>query len=155
MHGILSFLQSQIGHHLIESPSPFAHWLNGKLVAADRGKVVVDVEVRPDMANPIGTIHGGVVAAILDEMIGMCVFTLEPDRVYASVNLSVDFLEFAKVGEIIRAEAVIVREGARLMNGKANLKVGTRLVATATSNLTKTAFPMSEALKKVGKISSI
>lgn len=145
---VLEYFKTKIGLTMEDSPSKFARWLNGRLVRVQEGEIDMEFIIRKEMLNPINTLHGGVAAAIMDEMLGMCVFTLGLQYVYASVNLNVDFLEAGQVGNTIMAKTVIIRKGGRLVNGQCELFSGERMIARATSTLYKTAFPVSHVIKK-------
>lgn len=138
MNPAVDLMTNYIGKPLDGSPSLYMRWLGGILREVGRGSVACDFVVRPEMLNPALTIHGGVIAGIMDEMIGMCVFTLGLETIYMSVNLNVDFLETAREGEIITASAEVIREGTRLIYGHCSLKSGDKLIAMASSSLIKT-----------------
>ncbi|MGW5698017.1 PaaI family thioesterase, partial [Streptomyces asiaticus] len=44
----------------------------------DPGRVVVSLDTRPDFANPLGTVHGGIAATLLDSAMGCAVHTTLP-----------------------------------------------------------------------------
>lgn len=87
----LEALKSQVGKTFDKSPSALTVWLGGRLLFVNEGEVHMEFEVRPEMTNPIGTMHGGIMAAIMDDMIGIVVFTLGEPTFNTSVNLNVDF----------------------------------------------------------------
>jgi uncharacterized protein (TIGR00369 family) len=138
MNDAVRFLKQHEGVLLSQSPSAFMRWLGGRLEVAERGAISCTFIVRDDMLNPARTLHGGVMAGKLDEMVGMCVFTLGLEHIYMSVNLNVDFLEAARPGESLRAKAEVIREGNRLIYGHASLHCGDKLIAMASSSLIKT-----------------
>jgi uncharacterized protein (TIGR00369 family) len=137
-----SFLQRYrqlIGRTLDLNPSPLGNWLHGTLLAVDRDSCSVAYVVRPEMTNPAGILHGGVMAAMLDELIGMTVHLEAGDTFFASVNLAIDYLAAARVGDEVIARTHIVRRGKRIVNAEGTLALpdGT-LLARATSNLAAT-----------------
>jgi acyl-coenzyme A thioesterase PaaI-like protein len=50
----LKHIQSFVGKQFTESPSPFAHWLNGKVISAQEKSVKFQFTVRKEMTNPVG-----------------------------------------------------------------------------------------------------
>lgn len=70
----LEILQSFKGKEFTESPSPFMKWLKPKVLDVEPGYVSMEYRVRKEMTNPIGTLHGGVTAAIIDDIIGAAMF---------------------------------------------------------------------------------
>lgn len=118
MNPTLAFLKSQVGLPTDQSPSPLGRWLNGTLEAAEEGALVIRYEVRPEMANPAGILHGGAISAMIDDAIGMTVFSLHRPHFYASLNLSVDFLSRAYPGQTVRAHTRLVRAGKTVINAE-------------------------------------
>lgn len=137
----LHLLQELVGKKFKGSPSALTHWLEPTVTAAERGKLSCEYDVRPDMGNAAGILHGGVMAAIMDDIIGAAVFTLGEEFFYTSINLNVDFLHAGKIGEKITATATVVREGKTIVHATCKLfnAEGT-LMAKSSSNLIKTAF---------------
>nr|MDO8088638.1 PaaI family thioesterase [Candidatus Sigynarchaeum springense] len=115
--------------------------LNGKIVIAARGDVTVQFVVRPEMANPTGLLHGGMMCAMLDDVIGMMTATLGHKGFLISIDMNVNYLGKVKVGEVITARGKIIREGRTVANATGELvdKDG-RPVATASSNLLLTGY---------------
>jgi len=132
----LNWLKSLIGQSTRNSPSPFAHWLDGTLLEVEIGQVAVEYAVREDMANPMGMLHGGVISGILDDIIGTAVASLDKEQHYVSINLAVDFINASRVGDLVTARAEIVRNGRTVVYAKASLyNAKNVLLATCTSNL--------------------
>jgi acyl-coenzyme A thioesterase 13 len=136
----LDFFRSQIGHAMTNSISPLGRWLNGTIRSADYGRLVADFTIREDMTNPAGVLHGGAASAILDDLVGAMVFTLGREFAYTSINLTIDFLHAARLGEVVMAVAEIVREGKNIVHcegriiaadGKTIAKCATNLIQTS------------------------
>lgn len=132
----LTWLKAHIGKSTKNSPSPFAHWLDGTLEEAELGKIAVRFEVRPDMTNPHGMLHGGVISGMLDDAIGTAVASLDKEQGFVSINLSVDFLQAAKATDQVLARAEITRNGRTVVYARAELlNHSNKILAIATSNL--------------------
>lgn len=139
MNKIVEFFKAQVGKEISESPSPVGRWLKGTLIEVEEGKLTADITVREEMTNPIGTLHGGMIAAIADEMIGATIATLDLPNVYVSVNLNTDFLHPAKLGEVVRAKAEVVRKGKNIIHTECTIfNSKNKLVAKSSSNNIKT-----------------
>jgi len=135
------WLLQHVGTTTVHSPSPFGRWMNATLLHVEREFVAIRMEVRPEMGNPIGGLHGGVAAAVLDEVIGMMLVTLDAEFFYTSVNLSVDFLGNIRTGEPIIAKAKVIRKGNKIVNTEGTIeKEDGTLLAKATSNLVLTSI---------------
>ncbi|MEX2680683.1 MAG: PaaI family thioesterase [Candidatus Sigynarchaeota archaeon] len=129
---------------------PFTKWLNGRIVAAARGEVTVEHVVRPEMANPTGLLHGGMMCAMLDDVIGMTSATLGHKGFLLSIDMNVNYLGKVKVGEVVIARGKIAREGRTIVNAIAELKdKDGNPVATASSNLLLTGYE-PDFVKHVG-----
>lgn len=139
---VVNYFQNNIGKTITESPSPVAVWLGGKLLQAAEGNLVFEFVVRNEWTNPYGTLHGGISALICDEVIGATVYSLYNETISVSVNINIDFLTSAKIGDTLRAEAKVIRNGKSIINAECEItdKRG-RIIAKATSNLAVTAIP--------------
>lgn len=132
---LLEALRESIGTPLQHAPA-FTGWLGGILRKVEEGHIVMEVEVRSEMTNPLGLLHGGVQAAILDELIGMTVAALDKPGPAVSVNLSIDFIGKARVGEWIRAESRLIRQGRQIICMEGSLyNAQNQLIAKASTNL--------------------
>jgi len=120
---------------------PFSKWLNGKLIKAQYGTIELEFEVRPEMANPTGLLHGGMQCALMDDTIGMTTATLGYESFPISIDFHVDYLGKVKVGEKVRVIGKIIREGRSIIHAIAELyDLDGILISTGNSNLFKTHF---------------
>lgn len=139
----LEFLQSVIGIEITESPSAVASWLRPTFIYAQKGHLKAEYTVRKEMANAAGNLHGGMIACIIDDLMGTTVFTLDRDFFMATVNLSIDYLYGGKVGDVLQADCEVIREGKGIVNVNCKVyhKDSLTLIAVGTSNLTTTSIP--------------
>lgn len=129
-----------IGQSMGKGPSPLAKWLNGTLVSAEEGTLSAEYEVREEMCNPGRILHGGVSAAIMDDLIGATVFTLGNPALYSSINLNIDYLYSVPVGKKVIAQAHIIRAGKKVVHAECKIfDEHQNIVAKATSNLVATS----------------
>jgi uncharacterized protein (TIGR00369 family) len=113
--------------------------LNGRIQAVQLGEVVVEFDVREEMTNPAQILHGGIICAMLDDVIGMSSATLGYAGFLISIDFHVDYLGKAKKGDKVVATAKIIREGHRIVHAEAQLKDSQENpIATANSNLLRT-----------------
>ncbi len=134
---ILEALKKFIDQPFSESPSPFTHWLRPIIRSVEEGRVVLEYTVRHEMTNPIYTLHGGVTAGIVDDTIGAALYTISGLEIHTTVNLSVDYFYPAREGDIVLAEAWVVKKGRQIVHIKCqitNKKTG-KLLAEGRSNL--------------------
>jgi acyl-coenzyme A thioesterase 13 len=140
----LEALKARIGQEFTASPSPFTHWLRPTVLAAEEGKLSFRYQVRGEMINPIGTLHGGVTAAIMDDVIGATVYSCNDPFFWTTINNVIDYFAVAKENEFVIAETSIVKKGRQITNAQCEIwnENKTRLLAKGYSNLLKTDFPI-------------
>lgn len=118
-------------------PPPIATTLGFTVHEVEEGRVVFGMEPAEYHFNPIGSVHGGVFATLLDSATGCAVHSALPAGVrYTSLDLSVKFLRAlgAESGEV-RCEGLVVHLGGRTALAEARLWDGAgRLCAHATSS---------------------
>ena len=80
--------------------------------AAGNGRSVVTLEAGPQHANPMGTLHGGILCDIADAAMGIAfASTLEADESFTTLELKINF--FRPVWEArLKAEGKVVRRGS-------------------------------------------
>lgn len=145
----LEFFKSQIGKTLDQTPSAAGNWLSGTLLEVEPGFVKVSYTVRPDMCNPARILHGGIASLMMDDVIGMANFVSESEVLMTSINLNVDFLSSAKLGEKVEVSAKLVRSGSNLNHWESVIqKESGKVVAKASSNMIKTHIKIKEILNK-------
>lgn len=142
MSKLLEMLQTGIGKPMNHFAPPLTQWLAGTLLKAEQGEIEMSFVVRTEMTNPAGMLHGGIHAAILDDTIGMTVAALGLPNLYVSVNLSIDFLAPARIGEVVIGKTKVTRAGKTIVNATAEIynEKGV-LLSRAMSNLANTGLP--------------
>lgn len=136
----LDYLKLSIGKTFPDSPSPFMKWLNPIIISADEGHLVFQYTIRREWLNPVGNLHGGVTAAIMDDIIGATMFSLNDSNFYSTINNVIDYFSTAKEGENIIAETHIIKLGKQFINASCDIWNAdkTKLIAKGSSNLFKT-----------------
>lgn len=142
------------GKNLKDFPvPPFTKWLNGKIFKAEYGKIVLEFEIRSEMANPTGLLHGGMQCALMDDTIGMMTATLGYEGFPISIDFHVDYLGKVKVGEKVKVIGKVIREGRNIIHAVAEIyDIGGKLISTGNSNLLKTSF-VPEYIEKADEFS--
>jgi len=75
------------------------------------GRAVGTLQTGPQHANPMGTLHGGVLCDLADAAMGMAfVSTLTHEQSFTTVNLSIQFFRPAWTTRLT-AEALVVQRG--------------------------------------------
>jgi uncharacterized protein (TIGR00369 family) len=141
----LEFFKTQVGKKLDKTPSAAGNWLGGTLLEIDLHHIKVAYTVRAEMCNPGRILHGGIASLMLDDVIGMGNFVAGSEYLMTSINLNVDFLSAAQIGETLEVTAKLIRSGSNLNHWEAAIrKESGKVVAKASSNLIKTHVKLSE-----------
>lgn len=148
---VLQFLKDNYeGKKVIDSRSPAGNWLEFTLEHIEKGSATLTLEVKHDMTNPYGNIHGGMMALVMDEVIGWGVVSLDTDNYYTSLNLNVDFLYAIKEGERLRATSNVVRVGKKIIHVECHVyDMQQRLLGKSSSNLIVTGMRPPQGEYKV------
>jgi acyl-coenzyme A thioesterase 13 len=124
------------GKEVKDSRSHAGNWLGITLEKIDKGHAIIATNVRKEMTNPYGNIHGGMMSLVIDEAIGWAVVSLDVEQHYTSLTLSVDFLYAIKEGERMRAEAQVLRVGKKIISVECHVyDMNDNVLARANSNL--------------------
>ena len=127
------------GRLVTDSRSPAGNWLGFVLEHIGKGEATLSLEIKNDMTNPYGNIHGGMMSLVIDEAIGWAVVSLDAGQNYTSLTLNVDFLYAVKKGERMRAESKVLRLGKKIINVECHVyDMQGRILARANSNLIAT-----------------
>lgn len=140
---IREHFKAQIGKDVANTPQGFSEWLQPKMIEVLEDSITIEVKVRPEMCNPVGTLHGGIHSAILDEVIGMTVAAMGNDTHFVSLNMTTDYLRAARAGELIRATSQVIRKGRTAIHliGQITNAEGKEL-SRATQNMVTIGAPM-------------
>lgn len=118
--------------------APIGHTLDFDLVELERGRVVFEGRPTRAVYNPIGSVHGGYVATLLDSACGCAVHSrLDAGQGYTTLELKVAYHRALndRSGPV-RAEGTVMTLGRRVAYSEAKLiDVEGRLCASATSTL--------------------
>ena len=95
-------------------------------------------EMTPDerMMNPIGSVHGGIAATILDSCMGCAVHTtLEPGRAYTTAQLNIHYLRAMQPGMgTVRATGTVIHRGRKQSTAEGKLYAADgKLIAHGTT----------------------
>ncbi len=118
-------------------PPPIARLLDFTIVEAQRGRAVFALEPAEWMFNPIGSVHGGIAATLLDSCMGCAVHTtLEAGVGYTTGDLQVRYIRAmsASTGRVL-AEGRVVHGGRRTATAEGRMFVESdeRLIAHAST----------------------
>ncbi len=94
-----------------------------KTVLMEDGKAEMSWTPTPDMANPFGSVHGGIIATVVDEVTGAAVTSAIESASAPTVSLNVEYLyaipiggTYTVLGEIIRMGRAMAIADARILD---------------------------------------
>ena len=139
---VLPYIKEHFEGKLItESRSAAGNWMGFTLEKIEKGKAEISLTVKKEMTNPYGNIHGGMMAVVMDEVIGWSVISMGMDHHYTSLNLNVDFLYAIEEGQKLHAIAEVVRAGKKIIHVDCRvIDTEGRLLGKASSNLIVTSM---------------
>lgn len=117
---------------------PMGEKLGIALIEADHGHALFEATPDGTAYNPMGSVHGGFVATILDSACGIAVHTaLEPGYAYTTLELKVSYLRaLPDRSGTVQGRGRLLSIGRRVAFAEATLHDGNgKLCATATSTL--------------------
>lgn len=117
-------------------PPPVAKLVGFRMTDAEPGRVVFEIDVGPQHASPLGTLHGGIVCDVADAALGCAhASLLEDGESFTTLELKINFLKPVWSGRLV-AEGRSIRFGRTV--GLTECRVVDEhgsLVAYATSTL--------------------
>lgn len=124
---------------ILKRPAPAAAVMGQELleVDAEAGRARVAYNTTDQLANRYGAIHGGMTAAMLDDVISLASgLTIEWGQITPTLEMKISYIAQGKPGTRILAEARTVRRGRTVMFLEADLKDQEgKLIATASSTV--------------------
>ena len=117
---------------------PFAQLIGMRLVDLKLDEAVLSVEIRDDLRQPSGVLHGGVTATLIDTAMAFAVRTrLEPTAATATIDLTIHYLRPLVDGKAI-CTGKVIRAGKRIFTVSADVYNDEgKLIATGLSTYTK------------------
>jgi uncharacterized protein (TIGR00369 family) len=92
-------------------PPPVAGLVGFRVVEVDAGRAVFEMEAGPRHANPMGTLHGGILCDIADAAMGIAyASTLGEGESFTTLELKINFFKPVWSARL-RAEGRIVKKG--------------------------------------------
>jgi len=135
--GQISAAQLRRIHKAIKTV-PFARFLGLELEQVASGTATLAVNVRKELTQNQGVVHGGAIASLIDTATAFAIISLlAPKEKVTTVDLTISYLRPAAAGRL-KAVAKVVRAGRRLFVVSAEVfdKQG-KLITTALSTYIK------------------
>jgi uncharacterized protein (TIGR00369 family) len=92
----------------MEIPPPIAKLIGFVLTEVGPERAVIELEAGPQHANPMGTLHGGVLCDIADAAMGMAyAATLGDAETFTTLELKINFLRPFRTGKLTATGRVV------------------------------------------------
>ncbi len=117
---------------------PFAQLIGMRLVDLRHNEAVIKIEMRDELRQPAGVLHGGVTATLIDTAMAFAVITrLSKEERASTIDLTVHYVRPHFEGTFT-CTAKVVRAGKRIFTVSADVvNEEKKLIATAISTYTK------------------
>ena len=93
------------------APPPVAELVGFRIVEVEPGRTVFEMDAGPQHANPMGTLHGGILCDIADAAMGIAyASTLGEGESFTTLELKINFFKPVWNSKL-RAEGRIVKKG--------------------------------------------
>lgn len=93
---------------------PIVKLLGIVMTGAEPGRVTMELPIGEYLYNPIGSVHGGVAATLLDSVMGCAVHSSLPrGRLYSTLEIKISYLR-----PITQALGVVIAEGSVISTGR-------------------------------------
>jgi uncharacterized protein (TIGR00369 family) len=84
------------------APPPIADLIGFTLTEVDPGRAVIAFDAGPRHANPMGTLHGGVLCDIADAAMGIAyAASLDEGETFTTLELKINFLKPVRTGRLV------------------------------------------------------
>lgn len=114
--------------------NPFVDFVGCRFTKFEDGNCSSTLEVRGELLNPRGMVHGGVAFAMADSTMATGLMaTLDEGQGCSTIEVKISFLKPMRPGTL-RCDAQLLRRGKRIAFMESQVFEGDRLVATATGS---------------------
>jgi uncharacterized protein (TIGR00369 family) len=111
-------------------------YLKIRFVEMTAGRLVAVLAVRDELLTPFKTLHGGVMAGLVDHVLGCVLYPLMPRGQWAATTeFKLNYLAPVFAGAELRAESTVVALGKRTAVVQVEVTNGEQLVCAAQGTL--------------------
>jgi uncharacterized protein (TIGR00369 family) len=141
---------SELNNHPIiqkyNSLNRFGDLVNMSFHIEEPGIVSYTLEVRESLLATPNAIHGGVISALCDAVLGVGALSLvcQENKVVSTVEMKVSFLNPALLGDVLTGKSKVLKAGNRLIFMDAEIRNQQHLLV-ATASGTFNAYPAEKA----------
>ena len=115
-----------------EGHNPYGELLGLKFITMEDGHSQCALEIREDLFNPYGVLHGGVIYSLADTGMGGALYSrLKGDELCSTVEIKIVYFR-PVVSGTLTCNSLVIRKGRRLAFMESEILRGDRLIAKAT-----------------------
>jgi uncharacterized protein (TIGR00369 family) len=93
----------------------FPRLLGFEIDLVEAGRAVLSVEVREELKQLQGVMHGGAIASLIDTAVAFAIVgASEPEARFTTVEMKINYLAAIRAGRVT-AEARLIRDGRRII----------------------------------------
>jgi len=100
------------------------HLVGMTFATVEEGHIAMDLTPGEHHYNPLGSVHGGIIATALDGVMGASVHsTLPVGRAYTTLEIKVNYVRAVTVSSgVLRADARVIHPGRQVATAEAKLE---------------------------------
>jgi acyl-coenzyme A thioesterase PaaI-like protein len=99
------------------------HGLHLQFYDDGEGKVSVEYTVGERFQGYPGTVHGGIIASMLDEVVGRTLMAGDPNHFFVSAKLTVRYRNAVPIGKPLKLSGWLIKDRGRTALAKADLRL--------------------------------
>lgn len=129
----------ELAAHLLDPDLDLRDGISGylgiRMVEIGPGRAVAEVDVRDDLVHRFGVLHGGVLATLVDQVLGSAVYPVAPAGTWpATLEFKMNYLAPVRAG-VVRAASRVVGMTSRTAVVHVDVTNGERPVAVAVGTI--------------------
>ncbi|MFT4021350.1 MAG: PaaI family thioesterase [Acinetobacter sp.] len=114
---------------------PIHHLLGGHNIQWNANKTELSIHyiALDSFTNPRGTVEGGMLCAMLDDIMGVFAHLANQGKAATTISLNTDFLRPCLVGEVV-TRCRFIKQGKTILNIESEAWQQDKLIARSTAN---------------------
>lgn len=118
-----------------DKPEGLPGFLGARFVRFEPGRLIAEMEVKPELITIMGALHGGAMAAFVDHVLGCVLYPLmKRGQWAATTEFKLNYLAAVKSGTLV-ADSTVVALTSRTAVVRVEVTNGDRLVCVAQGTL--------------------
>jgi acyl-coenzyme A thioesterase PaaI-like protein len=111
------------------------------------GQVMAEYTVADRFQGYPGTVHGGIIASMLDEVVGRTLMAGDPNHFFVSAKLTIRYRKTVPLGQPLKLSGKLIRDRGRTAVAKAELRLPDGSIgAEAEAILVDVPFEITEGV---------